>query len=660
MPAGRKIITHYTWGSQPINTRFDRTHTVAGKSHPNSPNPNRLISSHYRYSGLSRLMRAAHDVNNSLLSLDYTSGGYDRFGRVVNQHWRRNSGALTRSQNEYTYDTGSNRTSRTMVGATGFDQAYVYDGLDRLNAMNQGILTGGSITSANLSQDWTLDQLGNWSEFEQGDGSTATLEQTRAHNEANEVGVIGATTGTNWVDPAHDAAGNMTTIPQPKNLAAGYSAKYDAWNRLVSLNDGSDDVQVNEYDGNHRRIVRDETGGSGDKLYPKNSKPSYYNENWQCPICQRTKERVEDGSGIDPDPVKQYAYHPYYIDAVACVWYDENHDDADIERYHFLHDANFNVVAITNTSHDVVERYHYSPYGEVTHLEANYSVKTTQASSIGNEFLYTGRRLDPETGLQYSRWRYYISPLGRWATRDPIGYAGSPHNLYEYVDGTPVNIVDPSGQWCESGTVQGCENACWARYNGFDPESKEALVAACREKCAKECGDKYNPVEQTLYKRLLALCRACNNYKGDASMEACERDAKRIASAIGNTLRHGGNEWGWNFRIKDERYKGQWCYDWAYGFEDAIEKLESPYFDVVTEFADTYQDGPVHAYIAIYINSPGCGSSLVYVDDSFANGLFVHNQPPVPTGYKQSKFLKPREMCNPVWPQWPDSDFILF
>jgi hypothetical protein len=59
--------------------------------------------------------------------------------------------------------------------------------------------------------------------------------------------------------------------------------------------------------------------------------------------------------------------------SAPAAWYDENHDDADIERYHFLHDANFNVVAITNTSHDpitsnTVERYYYSPYGEVTHL----------------------------------------------------------------------------------------------------------------------------------------------------------------------------------------------------------------------------------------------------------------------------------------------------
>jgi RHS repeat-associated protein len=137
-----------------------------------------------------------------------------------------------------------------------------------------------------------------------------------------------------------------------------------------------------------------------------------------------------------------------------ATWHDENHDgdhdDTDEGRYHFLHDANFNVVATTDTSHDpitsnTVERYHYSPYGEVTHLEANYSVKTTQASSVGNEFLFTGRRLDPETGLQYSRWRYLHLQMGRWLTRDPIGYDGSPHNLYEYVSSRPIIAMEPLG-----------------------------------------------------------------------------------------------------------------------------------------------------------------------------------------------------------------------
>lgn len=61
-----------------------------------------------------------------------------------------------------------------------------------------------------------------------------------------------------------NAAGNRTTIPRPANLQYGYTGKYDAWNRLVSLYDGNAYVQVNQYDGLHRRIVRDETGGNGD------------------------------------------------------------------------------------------------------------------------------------------------------------------------------------------------------------------------------------------------------------------------------------------------------------------------------------------------------------------------------------------------------------
>jgi hypothetical protein len=71
-----------------------------------------------------------------------------------------------------------------------------------------------------------LDQLGNWEGVYSEDldlGPVVTYER-REHNDANEVtNVVYPTTNT---DPTHNDAGNMTTIPQPKNLAAGYSAKY--------------------------------------------------------------------------------------------------------------------------------------------------------------------------------------------------------------------------------------------------------------------------------------------------------------------------------------------------------------------------------------------------------------------------------------------------
>ena len=40
---------------------------------------------------------------------------------------------------------------------------------------------------------------------------------------------------------------------------------------------------------------------------------------------------------------------------------------------------------------------------------------------------------------------YYSTNLGRFISRDPIGYQGSKWNLYEYVRGKPILYVDPTG-----------------------------------------------------------------------------------------------------------------------------------------------------------------------------------------------------------------------
>ncbi len=90
-----------------------------------------------------------------------------------------------------------------------------------------------------------------------------------------------------------------------------------------------------------------------------------------------------------------------------------------------------NVTALVTTAGAVVERYEYTPYGEATVMEADWSAVSNgqNKSDYDNQLLYRGYRHDPETGLYHARHRFYHAPLGRWINRDPAGYQDG-MNLY--------------------------------------------------------------------------------------------------------------------------------------------------------------------------------------------------------------------------------------
>jgi RHS repeat-associated protein len=115
------------------------------------------------------------------------------------------------------------------------------------------------------------------------------------------------------------------------------------------------------------------------------------------------------------------------------------------ERIYVLHDANFNVTAITDASGTVLERYAYEAYGQPIYLDANFDFLPDAQSDHSWQHLHQGGRLDQATGNYHFRHRDLSPGLGRWLSQDPIGFEGSPWNLYEYVEGNPIKGLDPRG-----------------------------------------------------------------------------------------------------------------------------------------------------------------------------------------------------------------------
>jgi RHS repeat-associated protein len=75
-----------------------------------------------------------------------------------------------------------------------------------------------------------------------------------------------------------------------------------------------------------------------------------------------------------------------------------------------------------------------------------WGVRTTVGAQDAASFGFTGHLEHKELGLVFTLYRAYDPATGRWQSRDPIGESGG-INLYGYVSNSPINLIDPTGEF---------------------------------------------------------------------------------------------------------------------------------------------------------------------------------------------------------------------
>lgn len=156
-------------------------------------------------------------------------------------------------------------------------------------------------------------------------------------------------------------------------------------------------------------------------------------------------------------------------------------DVADNNKIYYYHyDGLGSVVALSDSSANIVEKYEYDVFGAATIRDASNEQRDT--SDVNNPYMFTGRRYDDETGLYYYRFRYYNPEIGRFLQTDPIGYAAG-LNLYTYVRNNPIVLTNPEGLAPWYG------NYCGPGNSGGAPIPIDDLDGACQDhdNCYDDC-----------------------------------------------------------------------------------------------------------------------------------------------------------------------------
>jgi RHS repeat-associated protein len=189
---------------------------------------------------------------------------------------------------------------------------------------------------------------------------------------------------------------------------------YDLLNRLTTVTKNGTSVSEYEYSPDGLREVK--RGSSGTIHY----------------VFEGTEPIFE--KNITNGKIKSYVYalgkHLARVDGVI--------GDQTAKVYYYHTDQVGSVKAVTDQSGKVVWNADYFAFG------TQFGKNKIDSNFEEDEFAFSGKGYDGDTGLYYYNARWYDSETGRFISEDPVGDPNNP-NLYSYCANNPLNRIDPSG-----------------------------------------------------------------------------------------------------------------------------------------------------------------------------------------------------------------------
>ena len=384
--------TNYTFLSRALNTSYtyDKASNRTGFTDPENG------STSYAYDTLNRLTTLTPPTA-------FTTGSFGFSYDVLNRRTQ-----MTRPNSvttNYAYDTLSRLTSvlHQLSGSTIDGASYTLD--------NAGNRTAKTDQRTAVATSYGYDSIYQLLSATQGATTTESYAYDAVGNRTSSLGVASYTTNASnemtWNSNAsftYDSNGNQTSKTDSTGTT-NYTWDYE--NRLTNVTlPGTSGTVSFKYDPLGRRIYK--ASSSGTTAYAYDLQNLIEETNSSGTVVARYTQGVK----ID-EPLAM-------LRSGATNYYDA--------------DGLGSVTSLSNAAGVLTQTYTFDSFGN----------QTASSGSLVNPFRFTAREFDTETGLQFSRARYYDPSSGRFIAEDPTGF-GAGNNFYQYVLNDPLNSIDPLG-----------------------------------------------------------------------------------------------------------------------------------------------------------------------------------------------------------------------